>query len=66
MISFSNCKSSHRRSVIVQQEMENLKTRGVKSVGLVVSGLTFIENASAKVFPEAKHQLCVVHLNEMY
>ena len=42
--------------------MENLKTRGVKSIGLVVSdGLTSIENASAKVFSGTKHQLCVVH-----
>ena len=42
--------------------MENLKTRGVKSVGFVVSdGLMSIENASANVFPRAKHQLCVVH-----
>jgi transposase-like protein len=49
-------------ALLWQQEMENLKTRGVKSVGLVVSdGLTFIENATAKVFPRAKHQLCVVH-----
>lgn len=49
-------------ALLWQQEMENLKTRGVKSVGLIVSdGLTSIENASAKVFPGAKHQLCVVH-----
>ena len=49
-------------ALLWQQEMENLKTRGVKSVGLVVSdGLVSIENASAKVFPSAKHQLCVVH-----
>lgn len=49
-------------ALLWQQELENLKTRGVKSIGLVVSdGLTSIENASAKVFPDAKHQLCVVH-----
>lgn len=49
-------------ALLWQQEMINLKARGVKSVGLVVSdGLTSIENASAKVFPDAKHQLCVVH-----
>ncbi|MEB3800114.1 IS256 family transposase [Flavobacterium columnare] len=49
-------------ALLWQQELESLKTRGVKSIGLVVSdGLTSIENASAKVFPNAKHQLCVVH-----
>jgi len=49
-------------ALLWQQEMENLKARGVKSVGLVVSdGLTSIENATPKVFPNAKHQLCVVH-----
>lgn len=49
-------------ALLWQQELENLKDRGVKSVGLVVSdGLTSIENATSKVFPTAKHQLCVVH-----
>lgn len=49
-------------ALLWQQELENLKTRGVKSVGLVVSdGLISIENASVKAFPGAKHQLCVVH-----
>jgi len=49
-------------ALLWEQELENLKARGVKSVGLVVSdGLTSIEDASAKVFPVAKHQLCVVH-----
>jgi putative transposase len=49
-------------ALLWQQEMENLKTRGVKSVGLVVSdGLPSIEEATAKAFSNAKHQLCVVH-----
>ncbi len=46
-----------------QLEFEELKTRGVKSIGLVVSdGLSSIENAVAKVFTGTPHQLCVVHL----
>lgn len=50
-------------AILWQQELEFLKERGVKSVGLVVSdGLTSIENAIAKSFPEAQHQLCVVHI----
>lgn len=49
-------------ALLWQQELENLKIRGLKSVGLVISdGLTSIENASARVFPGTKHQLCVVH-----
>ena len=45
-----------------QIEFEELKKRGVQSVGLMVSdGLTSIENAFAKVFPGTPHQLCVVH-----
>ena len=45
-----------------QLELEALKKRGVESVGLIVSdGLSYIENAIAKSFPEASHQLCVVH-----
>jgi len=45
-----------------QLEFENLKERGVKSVGLIVSdGLTSIENAFSKIFPGTPHQLCVVH-----
>ena len=46
-----------------QLELELLKERGVQSVGLIVSdGLTSIENAIAKSFPNAQHQLCVVHM----
>lgn len=46
-----------------QMELESLKERGVESVGLIASdGLTSIENAIAKSFPEAAHQLCVVHV----
>ena len=49
-------------ALLWEQELEHLKKRGVKSVGLVVSdGLTSIEDATARVFPNAKHQLCVVH-----
>jgi putative transposase len=49
-------------ALLWQQELENLKSRGLKSVALVVSdGLTSIENATSRVFPQAKHQLCVVH-----
>jgi transposase-like protein len=45
-----------------ENELENLKKRGVQSVGLIVSdGLTSIENAVAKVFTGTPHQLCVVH-----
>lgn len=41
----------------------SLKTRGVKSIQLVVSdGLAGIENVIQKVFPEATVQLCTVHL----
>lgn len=46
-----------------QMELESLKERGVQSIGLVASdGLTSIENAIAKAFPDAQHQLCVVHM----
>ena len=49
-------------ALLWQQELENLKLRGLKSIGLIVSdGLTSIENATSRVFPQAKHQLCVVH-----
>lgn len=46
-----------------QMELELLKKRGVESVGLVASdGLTSIENAISRSFPNAQHQLCVVHM----
>lgn len=49
-------------STLWQLEFQELKKRGVKSVGLTVSdGLVSIENALAKVFPSTPHQLCVVH-----
>ena len=39
-----------------------LKTRGVKSTGLIIAdGLTGLENSIPRVFPEAKFQKCVVH-----
>jgi putative transposase len=42
---------------------EALKSRGVEDIQLVVSdGLAGIENAAQKVFPQAQHQLCTVHL----
>jgi putative transposase len=45
-----------------QLEFESLKSRGLKSIGLVVSdGLNSIENSVAKSFPNTPHQLCVVH-----
>jgi transposase-like protein len=41
----------------------SLKDRGVKTIQLVVAdGLTGIENALQKVFPDATIQLCTVHL----
>lgn len=50
-------------ALLWQLELDSLKERGVHSVGLVVSdGLTSIENAIAKSFPNAQHQLCVVHM----
>jgi putative transposase len=49
-------------ALLWENELNALKARGVKSVGLIVSdGLTSIENAIAKAFPGSKHQLCVVH-----
>ena len=44
-------------------ELDSLQKRGIQSVGLIVSnGLASIENAIAKSFPNAQHQLCVVHI----
>ena len=49
-------------AILWEQELQNLKERGVESVGLVVSdGLSGIENSIARSFPNAKHQLCGVH-----
>jgi transposase-like protein len=46
-----------------ENELNNLKTRGVETTNLVVSdALTGIENAVAKAFPGAEHQFCLVHL----
>jgi transposase-like protein len=46
-----------------QLELNSLQKRGVQSIGLIVSdGLASIENAIAKSFPNAQHQLCVVHI----
>ncbi len=46
-----------------ENELNNLKTRGLETTNLVVSdALTGIENAVAKAFPGADHQFCLVHL----
>lgn len=45
------------------RHFDDLKARGVQSVGLVVSdGLTGIEEAVSRAFPGARVQLCTVHL----
>jgi transposase-like protein len=45
-----------------QQALEDIKQRGVKSIGLIVSdNLTGLDNAIPKVF-KTPHQKCVVHL----
>ena len=50
-------------AILWEQELQNIKGRGVESVGLIVSdGLSGIENSIARSFPNAKHQLCVVHV----
>ncbi len=50
-----------------QLELNLLQKRGVQSVGLIVSdGLASIENAIAKSFPSAQHQLCVVHIKALF
>ena len=49
-------------ALLWEQELSNLKKRGVQSVGLIVSdGLSGIENAIPKAFPGTNHQLCIVH-----
>ncbi|NLL27639.1 MAG: IS256 family transposase [Bacteroidales bacterium] len=46
-----------------EEELCNLKERGVESVGLFVSdALAGIEDAVKRVFPNSKHQFYVVHL----
>lgn len=43
---------------------EKLKERGVEDIKLIVSdALNGIENSFAKIFPNAKSQLCTVHLS---
>lgn len=50
-------------ALLWEQELEALKERGVKSVALFVSdALVGIEDAVKRVFPNSKHQLCMVHL----
>jgi transposase-like protein len=46
-----------------QHVLEELKDRGVKSTDLIVSdALSGIDKAISKVFPQAEHQKCIVHL----
>lgn len=46
-----------------EEALNSLKERGVEQVDLVVSdGLSGIENSIQKVFPNARIQLCTVHL----
>lgn len=46
-----------------QQALEDIKQRGVKSIGLIVSdNLTGLDNAIPKVY-KTQHQKCVVHLS---
>jgi len=46
---------------------EELKQRGVESVGLIISdALSGISNAIVKKFPNSKHQLCTVHLQRNF
>jgi len=53
----------HESSLGWQEVLNSLQARGVQSVGLVVSdGLTGVEEALVRVYPKARHQLCVVHL----
>jgi putative transposase len=50
-------------AILWRLELDSLQKRGVRSVGLIVSGwLASIENAIVKSFPNAQHQLCVVHI----
>jgi putative transposase len=50
-------------ALLWEQELQELKKRGVESVGLFVSdALSGVENAVKRVYPNSKHQLCVVHL----
>lgn len=46
-----------------QQVFKELKERGVKSVGIIVSdGLPGLAKSIAKHFPNTSHQKCIVHL----
>ena len=46
-----------------KDELDTLKDRGVKEIGMVISdALTGIENAVCAAFPCAAHQFCVAHL----
>lgn len=49
-------------STLWHSVFESLKKRGLKTIGLCVSdGLSSIETALAKSFPNTDHQLCVFH-----
>ncbi len=72
-------KADYKREIVAivnqptesSQSWENvfkeIKDRGVSSVGLIVSdALSGIEQAVAKSFPLAEHQLCTVHLKRNF
>lgn len=49
-----------------QQIFTELKQRGVKSVGIIVSdGLSGLDNTISKEFPNTPHQKCIVHLQRI-
>ena len=51
------------RALLWEQELEALKERGVESVGLFVSdALSGVDDFVKRVYPNSKHQFCVVHL----
>ena len=50
-------------ALLWEQELEALKSRGLKSAGLFVSdALPGVEDAVKRAFAISKHQFCVVHL----
>ena len=49
-------------ALLWEQELEALKSRGLKSAGLFVSdALPGVEDAFKRAFAISKHQFCVVH-----
>lgn len=50
-------------ALLWESEMQEIKRRGVESVGLFVSdALPGVEDAVKRVYPNSKHQFCAVHL----